>query len=407
VTRFDADLPLIVLKVGRYPRDHSAVGAIRSLGRVGIPVYAITEDRFTPAAVSRFLTRPIVAPTSGLEAESVLLERLADAARRIGRPALALPTDDEAALLVGEHRAELAPWLLSPSIDPTLPRRLASKRGLRELCLEHGVATPETSFAATFAEVEAFSTRATFPVIAKVVNPWERLRSPAVRDARMIRSAEELVSVAATWANPEYVMLQEYLPQDSSEDWIFHGYFDEQSECLAGFTGVKYRSWPPYFGATSYGRVVTNARLFEDSTSFCARLGFRGIIDMDWRLDRRDGRYRLLDCNPRVGAQFRLFENDAGIDVVRALHLDLSGRKVPRGRQIDGRGFVVENRDLPAIFGYRRVRRAPTSVPHAKGRVEFAWFAWDDPLPFVAMTARLAGKHARGAVRRVTSRDQK
>jgi hypothetical protein len=31
-----------------------------------------------------------------------------------------------------------------------------------------------------------------------------------------------------------------------------------------------------------------------------------------------------LDFNPRVGAQFRLFEDDAGSDVVRALHLDLA-----------------------------------------------------------------------------------
>ena len=45
VVRFDTSLPLIVLKVGRYPRDHAAVGAIRSLGRMGIPTYAITEDR--------------------------------------------------------------------------------------------------------------------------------------------------------------------------------------------------------------------------------------------------------------------------------------------------------------------------------------------------------------------------
>ncbi len=195
-------------------------------------------------------------------------------------------------------------------------------------------------------------------------------------------------------------MLQEYVPEEVSDDWIFHGYFDARSECLVGFTGVKYRSWPPHFGATTYARVVSNAELAGEAVAFCRRLGYCGIVDMDWRLDRRDGRYRLLDCNPRVGAQFRLFENGAGIDVVHALHLDLTGRDVPRARQLDGRGFVVENRDLPALLGYLRLRPKPDAVPHARGRIEPAWFAWDDPLPFVTMAVRLVGPLSRRVARR-------
>ena len=76
----------------------------------------------------------------------------------------------------------------------------------------------------------------------------------------------------------------------------------------------------------------------ESAARFCRAIGFSGIADLDWRLDRRDGRYKLLDFNPRVGAQFRLFETDAGIDVVRALHLDLTGRPVPAGAQENGPG---------------------------------------------------------------------
>ena len=49
---------------------------------------------------------------------------------------------------------------------------------------------------------------------------------------------------------------------------------------------------------------------------------------MDWRRDERDGKYKILDCNPRVGQNFRMFENAAEIDVVRAQHLDLSGRPI-------------------------------------------------------------------------------
>jgi predicted ATP-grasp superfamily ATP-dependent carboligase len=140
---------------------------------------------------------------------------------------------------------------------------------------------------------------------------------------------------------------------------------------------------------TTYGRVVRNPRLASEASTFCKRIGFSGIVDMDWRLDRRDDVFRLLDCNPRVGAQFRLFENDAGVDVVRALHLDLTRRAVPEGAQIEGRGFIVENHDAMAALAYRRLRTGSKAVPHATGSIERAWFAWDDPLPFVGVLIRL------------------
>ena len=193
-------------------------------------------------------------------------------------------------------------------------------------------------------------------MVAKVADAGHRGELPELGASTPLRSAQELLEAAATWSNPGAVMLQEYIPEEVAEDWIFHGYFNARSECLVGFTGVKYRSWPPYFGATSYARVVANPELAAESVEFLRRVGYCGIVDMDWRLDRRDGRYRLLDCNPRIGAQFRLFETSAGIDVVRAQHLDLTGREVPQAPQIDGRGFFVENRDLPALLTYRRLR---------------------------------------------------
>ena len=398
---FDTSVPLLVLKIGNYVRGHGAMGAVRSLGRVGVPVYAVTEDSYTPAALSRYTTRRIVAPTTGLEGKDYLLDRIVGIAKSVGTRAVVLPTDDEAAVLVAEHAADLAPWLISPAIDPGLPRRLAGKRGMRDLCLQHGVSTPGAAFPTSLEDVEAFAAEAIFPVIGKIADAGHRAEMPDLGASTPFWSAAELLDAARTWSHPEHVMLQEYIPEEVADDWIFHGYFDARSECLVGFTGVKYRSWPPYFGATSYARVVANPELAAESIEFLRRVGYCGIVDMDWRLDRRDGRYRLLDCNPRVGAQFRLFENEAGIDVVRAMHLDLTGREVPQAPQMNGRGFFVENRDLPALLTYRRLRTKPDAVPHERGRIEAAWFAWDDPLPFVSMAVRLAGPLARGASRLV------
>lgn len=65
--RADRAVPGLIVKIGNYPLHHGGVGAIRSLGRLGVPMYALTEDRWTPAAVSRYLRRAFVRPTTGRE----------------------------------------------------------------------------------------------------------------------------------------------------------------------------------------------------------------------------------------------------------------------------------------------------------------------------------------------------
>ena len=134
-------------------------------------------------------------------------------------------------------------------------------------------------------------------------------------------------------------------------------------------------------------------------TRLLGQLGYRGFLDLDLRLDARDGQYKLLDFNPRLGAQLRLFCDSAGVDVATAAYLDLTGQPIPAGEQVDGRGFVVENDDPLGALGYWRrgelgLRSWATSLRTVD---EPAWFARDDLRPFglmcVRMGWRLATRH--------------
>ena len=142
--RFDRSVPLLVLKIGRYPLGQGSLGAARSLGRVGVPVYAVAEDRFTPVTQSRYLTRAFVSPTTGAEDEARLVEMIQGIVCRLPGRQWCLPTDDESAVLLAEHREEFAPQLIVPAVEASLPRRLANKRGLYETCVANGFPTPRT-----------------------------------------------------------------------------------------------------------------------------------------------------------------------------------------------------------------------------------------------------------------------
>lgn len=394
---FDADrnVPGLIVKFGDYPLHHGGVGAIRSLGRLGIPMYAITEDPYTPAAASRYLRRAFVWPTTGTEEPERLVEGLLRIGARIGRPTVLVPTDEEAAVLIAEHQEELGERFLFPRVDAKLPRRLASKQGLHELCVEHGIPSPAASFPQSYEEIVAFAESARFPIVAKNREAFVRRSQPAVNGTTRIATREGLLSLARGWGDQPGVILQEYLPREEAEDWIVHAYFDADSTPLAMFTGVKVRSWPPHAGMTANAYVVDNPELADLAARFIKQIGFSGVIDLDLRFDRRDGRYKLLDFNPRMGAQFRLFENESGIDVVRAMHLDLTGRTVPEGEQRAGHRYIVENIDLPALLAYRR---SGYTTPHAPARAsgtELAWLAGDDLRPFFTMLARFVRPGAR------------
>ena len=394
--RLDQAVPVLIFKLARAPLHHGVLGAIRSLGRAGVPVYGVHEDRLAPASLSRYLTGRFIW-TAASEDPDELLGGLLAMADTIGRQAILLPTDDRAAVFIAEHGAELRRAFRFPAQPDTSPRQLADKLELYRICRDAGIASPDITIPASRADVIEFAKQTSFPIMVK-------LSEGSIRRQGLAMLAAGMRPTSIAWTRTELldlykraeqheagpVLLQTYLP--AGEDWIVHGYCNEASECLVGFTGVKLRSYPPGSGGTTFGVCRSNLALLQQAQALCRKLGYRGIMDMDWRLDPRDGRYNLLDFNPRLGAQFRLFVDDHGVDVVRAMHLDLTGRAVPRGVQPEGRAFMAEQFDVLAVLAARRrgeltLREWRTSA-RSPAELELGWLDRADPVPAAMLAVR-------------------
>jgi len=391
-----APLPVLILKTGHYPIHHGGLGIIRSLGRLGIPVYTVAEDHLIPAATSRYLTGSFVWNASDLPTPQ-MLDALARIARKLNKPAILIPTDDLAAILMAEESTTLRQWFVFPEIVPGTLRTLADKQMLYTLCRQIGVPCPNTRCPTSISDINEFADSAKFPIVAKAAGRW---LNPDLR-VSVVHSKRELVDVWHRAENSQKpnLLIQEYIPY--GEDWFFHGYCNGTSDCLAGFTGVKLRSFPPHAGMTTLGRSVTNDVLSHQAEALLKAISYAGIMDLDYRFDQRDQQYKLLDFNPRIGAQFRLFVDDNGLDVARALYRDLTGEVVRRSRQVDGRVFVAEPDDLRSSMNYlsRGDLSAYAWLRSFKGQKEFAWFNWDDPLPFLMVWARFAVRSIRKLIR--------
>ena len=238
--------------------------------------------------------------------------------------------------------------LLFPRPPAGVVRRLASKRTLHLLCERLGIPSPRAEFPDGVGQAVEQARELGYPVVAKRIEGWLR---PADSRAPSVHIACDPVDLRAAFARMKStqsanVMLQELLPGTACSVWMFNGYFGAHGKAVVAFTGRKLRQHPPHSGVTSLGEAVRSDAADRTMRRLLTAVGYRGIVDAGLRLDGRDGRFKVLDVNPRIGETFRLFVGENGIDVLRALYLDLTGQRVPPTCQHLGRRWIAEPLDL-------------------------------------------------------------
>ncbi|MEV0369163.1 ATP-grasp domain-containing protein [Streptomyces sp. NPDC050636] len=402
---FDTDVPVLLLRLDPNPFHHGTLGAVRSLGRAGIEVHAVVESARGPVGRSRYLHRAHELPAGPLT-DAPLLALLREISERIGRPAVLIPMDDRGAIAAARLAGPLLGRFLLPAQPAGLPERVADKAELAQLCRELELPHPATAIPGSAQQAADAAAGLGLPVVAKWSRPWllTGLADTGLRSTTLVRTRDDARRLyELTERAGSALLLQRQLPGAPDTDWFFHGCFTRGGSCLIGGSGRKERAWPPRTGLTAVGRWLPNPEVERSALRLARHLGYRGILDLDFRRDAH-GRYHLLDFNPRPGAQFRLFTDQSGLDVVRALHLDLTGRTVPAPRGAPGRLFRAENYALlsavaTAFTGPPASRS--TGVRGGHRDVERAWFAADDPLPFLAMTGSWLRSGVRKGARRM------
>ena len=368
---------------------------IRSLGRAGVPVYGVHEGPWAPAANSRYLAGRFFWQPSPADVDRVLtgLLRLAE---HIGQPSVLLTTDDAGAVFLAEHGHDLRRSFLFPDPPRDLPRRLAGKYSLYEVCREFGVCTPRALMPGSLTQAREFALAAGYPLIAKLATPWAKgsglpqylgpgqpgRPGSRLRGLRAIRRRADAPGV-----HPGHVGARLVLPR----------LLRRQLDVPAAFTGVKERSYPGRRRADQPRALGANERL-RGRDHYASSPGWATADFWIWisASTSATAHYNLLDFNPRLGAQFRVFRDTAGTDVALAAYLDLTGQPIPPGEQVDGRRFLVENYDpISALAQLRSGELRPLAWLASLRTVdETAWFARDDLRPFGLMCLRMGWRLA-------------
>lgn len=372
-------IPVVVLGSGH----HGALGIVRSLGRLEVPVYVVEPSLPAVSSVSRYCSGAFCWDLDNTSPEESL-DFLFALGRHLGKDTLLMPTTDSGVLFVAENASSLGESYMFSCPDLNVVQSLCSKHAMYHLAQSFGVPTPKSFFPQSRQEAVELSEITGFPLMLKTAEAW-RSQNPAASSKVIVHSVKQLREDYDRMLDKDRssLLLQEYISGGEDASWMFNGYFDRNSDCLFGATGRKIRQNRPYAGVTSLGECAPNHAVLDTTLRLMKALGYRGILDLGYRFDARDGTYKVFDINPRIGCTFRLFVADNGMDVARAQYLDLSGQIVDPGSVRSGRRWIVEDLDLASSVRYWRDGRLTISgwIRSFRGLEESAFFARDDLKP--------------------------
>jgi D-aspartate ligase len=359
----------------------NGLGAIRSLGRAGVRVLALDHRRSALGFRSRYAT-PVVAPDP-LADERAFVNFLADFAERIDGPTPLFATHDEHLNAVVRHADRLGEAFPTPAPPWEILERVQRKRYQLEAAAEIGVPVPETRHPRSEEEALTAGRELGFPLLVKPSDNvvFKRLYR---RQAFYCRDEAELREAYARAGEYE-PMVQEFIGGGDEGLFTLGSYVAPDGEALALFCGRKLRQTREHMGSCRVGESLWVDEVVEQGLALLRHTGFHGISQVEFKRDPRDGRYRLIEINPRLW-QWHSLAEACGVNIPHIAYRDVMGdRPAPVRMRHEGKRWSIS-------FMFQQ-SSALLWPPYVDGV-----FARDDPRPALYQAARFA----RRGLRRLT-----
>jgi D-aspartate ligase len=365
----------------------NGLAAIRSLGRHGLRVIAVDNKTYALGFRSRY-AEPRLAPDP-IDDEDGYIAAFQAIARETDGLLPVFPTHDEHLNALARHAGELDsesggryrfPF---PSWD--VLESIQSKRHQLDTAESIGFPIPRTFHPRTPEEAQAAGAELGFPLVVKPAANVGFRRTHKVQLFRCENATE--LARAYDDAAPYEPMVQELVPGGAEEMYTLGSYLSADGEALGLFSGRKVRQTRGFTGVARVGEAVWVDEVVEQGLALLRALSFHGISQVEMIRDPRDGRYKLIEVNPRLW-QWHGLAAACGVDLPWIAYCDLIGERLPPVlRHASGKRWAIT---------------VMAGASHAVQRRPYvdAVFARDDPKPAAVHFAR----YTLHGVRRMTGR---
>lgn len=367
--------------------DYQGLGIVRSLGRQGVPVCVI-DDELSISRYSRHTTKSV--KVADLRRERVVVDTLLEIGKRLSLQGWVLyPTREEQVAALSRNRAELSAMFRVPTPEWSSVQWAWDKRNTYRLANELGIPTPVTHYPQSVDHLSQLDNLA--PPFALKPAIKEHFFYATKAKAWRANSHAELKTLfqhASQLAGRGEIMVQELIPGGGTQQFSYCAFF-RQGQAVGKMVARRRRQHPLEFGrASTYVETVDVPVLEELSERFLRNIDYYGLVELEYKLDPRDGKYKLLDVNARTWGYHSLGQS-SGVDFSYMLYADQLGLPVAECKGRPGVAWVRTTTDLPAAIV--AILNGDTSLMDYLGsikdcRVE-AVFSPRDPLPGLAEVA--------------------
>jgi predicted ATP-grasp superfamily ATP-dependent carboligase len=150
---------------------------------------------------------------------------------------------------------------------------------------------------------------------------------------------------------PEEILIQEIIPGDGQQQYSYCAFF-RGGEAHSSLVARRIRQHPREFGrAATYVETMDSSavpEVEELSLRFLKAIDYYGLVEVEFKRDQRDGKFKLLDVNARTWG-FHSIGGPAGIDFPYLLYADQTGEPTARGTGKAGVGWLRLITDLPTV----------------------------------------------------------
>jgi D-aspartate ligase len=304
----------------------NALSVGRTMWKAGVPVDALAASPTeSPLRFSRSCRR-YVAPRAGMSVSDSWSDWLLSRAD----PSVILACSDEGLEFVASRRAELEAFGHRPiEANDAVLLSMLDKGATSALAREAGVPAPATL---TVRSPDDFDdlTHFPFPAALKPVHShlFFRRFKPFAKGAVVDNADHAIRLLKPILAESLPMLLTEVIPGSDDQFASYYSYLDENGEPLFHFTKRKLRQYPTRFGLGTYHVTNWDETVAELGYRFFSAIGLRGIGNVEFKRDQRDGCFKLIECNPRFTAANELVRV-AGIDIAALAYARLVGSPLP------------------------------------------------------------------------------
>jgi len=138
--------------------------------------------------------------------------------------------------------------------------------------------------------------------------------------------------VRQAWKHGIDVFVVEMIPGPDSQLSSYYTYRTAEGENLFHFTKSVIRRWPVNRGNACYHKTGWLPDTAAAGAKFFAAVGLRGLGNIEFKRDPRDGKLKIIEVNARFTAAQELVRR-AGVPIDLIVYCHLTGQPVPRVKQ--------------------------------------------------------------------------